>query len=41
MMNLGYIQDNRALIFGRKSGLRVEEQLFELSYSCIDPKSSL
>ena len=37
----GHIQDNRALIFGRMSTLRVEEQQVNLSYSYIEPKSFL
>jgi len=37
----GHIQDNRALIFGRMSNLRVEEQQVNLSYSYIEPKSFL
>ncbi len=37
----GHIQDNRALIFGRMSSLRVEDQQVHLSYSSIEPDSSL
>jgi len=37
----GHIQDNRALIFGRMSNLRVEGLQVRLSYSIIEAKSSL
>jgi len=37
----GHIQDNRALIFGRMSNLRVEGLQVSLSYSIIEAKSSL
>mgnify|MGYP002860818726 CR=1 FL=1 len=37
----GHIADNRTLIFGRKSLLRVEGQQVNLSYLGIDPKTSL
>jgi muramoyltetrapeptide carboxypeptidase len=37
----GHIPDNRALIFGRKSLLRVDGQQVHLSYPAIDPKTSL
>lgn len=37
----GHIQDNRALIFGRMSKLKVEGQKVSLTYSSTDPKKSL
>ena len=37
----GHIPDNRALIFGRMSRLKVDGQQVELSYLGIDPKRSL
>jgi len=37
----GHIPDNRALIFGRMSRLKVDEQQVHLSYSGIDTKISL